>query len=213
MDPPPAEGNFCDNSNRPVKPHIAVWYKRHTGYVENSDHMTNSYSMRRHTFKWTTKLFFNLDRTVRNSWIRLSSCGAKFTHRDFRILVRNLIEEAGKSQDDPTPWLVGRPTVAATNVVRLESRHNSNGQRNHPPNSTAVCVHLAAREGAQRISVPDVTWACLWCLVSQNIHHNKSVNHPHCEYCVVIKQWSKVLQTFCSNQNYVSNEQFTPHFI
>jgi hypothetical protein len=22
MDPPPAEGNFCDDSNRPLKPHI-----------------------------------------------------------------------------------------------------------------------------------------------------------------------------------------------
>ena len=31
--------------------------------------------------------------------------------------------------------------------------------------------------------------------------------------CVWIKQWSKVPQTFCSNQNYVSNELFTPNFI
>jgi len=29
MDPPPAEGNFCDNSNCPVKPHIVKWYNRH----------------------------------------------------------------------------------------------------------------------------------------------------------------------------------------
>jgi len=34
----------------------------------------------------------------------LSSCGAKYTYRDFRLLlVRNLIEEAGKSQDCPPP--------------------------------------------------------------------------------------------------------------
>ena len=26
MHPPPAEGNFCDNSNHPVKPHIVEWY-------------------------------------------------------------------------------------------------------------------------------------------------------------------------------------------
>jgi len=25
-DPPPAEGNFCDNSNCPMKPHSAEWY-------------------------------------------------------------------------------------------------------------------------------------------------------------------------------------------
>jgi len=49
MDSPPAEGNFCDNSNRPVKPHIMEWYNQHMGYVNNSDRMTNSYSIRQHT--------------------------------------------------------------------------------------------------------------------------------------------------------------------
>ena len=45
MDPPPAEGNFCDDSNCPVKPDIVERYNRHMGYVDNSDHMANSYSM------------------------------------------------------------------------------------------------------------------------------------------------------------------------
>jgi hypothetical protein len=36
-----------------------------------------------------------MDLTVLNSWILLSSCGAKYTHRDFRLLlVRKLTEEA-----------------------------------------------------------------------------------------------------------------------
>jgi len=111
MDPPPAEGNFCDDSNRPVKPHIMQQYNWHMGYIDSSDCMANSYSMSQGTFKWTTKLFFHfLDLTVLSSWILLSSRGAKYTHRDFRLLlVRNLIEEAGKSQDRPTPRLVGRP--------------------------------------------------------------------------------------------------------
>jgi len=137
MDPPPAEGNFCD-SNRPMKPDDVVRYNRHMGYVDNSDRMANSYSMCRHTFKWTTKLFFHLlDLTVLNSWILLSSCGAKYTHWDFRLLlVRNLIEEAGKSQDRPTPRLVGRPSAAATNVLRLESRHNQ-----HWPAKSSTNVH------------------------------------------------------------------------
>jgi len=26
MDPTPAEGSFCDDSNHPVKPHIVEWY-------------------------------------------------------------------------------------------------------------------------------------------------------------------------------------------
>ena len=51
MDLPPAEGNFCDNSNRPIKPHTVEWYNRHMGYVNNSDRMANSYSMSRCAFK------------------------------------------------------------------------------------------------------------------------------------------------------------------
>jgi hypothetical protein len=63
------------------------------------------------------KLFFHLlDLKLLNSWILLSSLGAKYTHKDFRLLVMNLIEEVGKSQDHPTPRLVGRPTLATTNV-------------------------------------------------------------------------------------------------
>jgi hypothetical protein len=123
MDPPPAEGKFCDYNNRPVKPHIMARYNRYMGYIDNSDRMANSYSMGRRNFKWTMKLFFHLlDLTVLNSWILLSSCGAKYTHRDFRLLVRILIEEAGRSHDRPTPSLVGRPNAAATNVMRLDGR-------------------------------------------------------------------------------------------
>jgi len=33
MDPPPAEGNFCDNRKSPVKPHIMERYNQHMGYV------------------------------------------------------------------------------------------------------------------------------------------------------------------------------------
>jgi len=43
MDPPPAEGNFCYASNRPMKPHFLRRYNRHMGYVDNPDHMANSY--------------------------------------------------------------------------------------------------------------------------------------------------------------------------
>ena len=76
MEPPTAEGNFCDESNRPVKPHIVEWYNRHMGFTDNSDCMANSYSMSQCNFKWTTKLFFHfLDLTVLNNWILLSSCG------------------------------------------------------------------------------------------------------------------------------------------
>jgi hypothetical protein len=126
MDPPPAEGNFCDDSISPVKPHVMEWYNRHLGYVDSSDLMANSYSVSRCTFKWTTKLFFHLlDPTALNSWILFPSCGAKYTHWNVRLLlVRNLIEEAGKSQDCPTPRLVGRPSADTTNVVWPKNQHN-----------------------------------------------------------------------------------------
>jgi len=45
IDPPAAEGNFCDNSNHPMKPHIVELYKRYVSYVDISDCMANSYSM------------------------------------------------------------------------------------------------------------------------------------------------------------------------
>ena len=124
-DPSPAEGNFCDDSNCPVKPNIMEQYNRHVGCSDISDRMANSYLMSRHTFKWTAKLFFHLlDLRVLNSWILLSSCEAKYTHRDFRLsLVRNLIEEAGMGQDRPSRRLVGRPSAGTTNVVRHESHH------------------------------------------------------------------------------------------
>jgi len=120
-------------------------YNRHLGYVDIYDLMANSYSVSRCTFKWTTKLFFHLlDLTVLNSWILFSSCGAKYSHWDVRLLlVRNLIEEAGKSQDCPTPRLVGRPIADTTNVW-LKSRHNQ-----HWPvrSSTQLHCHLCSSRG------------------------------------------------------------------
>jgi hypothetical protein len=105
--------------------------------------MANIYLMSRHTFKWNTKLFFNLlDLTVLKRRILLSSCGDKYTHHDFRLLlVRNIPEEVGKSQDHPTPRVVGRPSAAATKAVRLKGRP----YQQLPPNSAAISVHLAAR--------------------------------------------------------------------
>jgi len=124
MDPPPAEENFCDDSKCPMKPHIVKQYKGHTGYVENSDCLLNSYSMNQRTFKWTTKLFIHLlDITLLKIWITLSYCRAKYTHWDL-LLVRNLIEEAGKCQDRHTPRMAGRLIAGAKIVLWLESRRN-----------------------------------------------------------------------------------------
>ena len=103
MDPPPAEENFCDDTNRPVKHHIV---ERHNRHVDSSDRMADSYSMSRRTFKWTTKLFFQLlNLNILNSSILKTSCKTKDTDRDFRLLlVRKLIEEAGKCLNRPNSF-------------------------------------------------------------------------------------------------------------
>ena len=122
------------------------------GYVDNSDHMPNSYSMNQRTFKWTTNLFFHLlELRALNSWIVLSSCGAKYTHQDFRLLlVRNLTEEAGKSQDCHTPRLVGRPSAGAKYVLPLRNRHNK-----HRPMkfSTQLCCCLCSCHSQRKSTV------------------------------------------------------------
>src|SRR5215510_5879831 len=146
---PTAERYFCDQRKRTVRPHITELYNRHMGHVDNSDLMAKSYSMIRRTFKWTMKLFFHLlDLTVLKSWILLSSCGAKHTHRDFRLLlVRNLIEEAGKSQDCPTPRLVGSSCSGAKDVLRLESRYNKHWQAK---SSTKLHCRLCSSRGQRK---------------------------------------------------------------
>ena len=142
-DPPPAEGNFCDDSNRPVKPNIVERYNRHMGYVDISDRMSNSYSMSRRTFKWTTKIFFHfLDLTVVNSWILLSSCGAKYTHRDFRLfLVRNLIEEAVTLRSKYTPQHP-IPRHPQTAFLPQCQRPGFTPINNYRQNYSSICLNL-----------------------------------------------------------------------
>jgi hypothetical protein len=164
MDPPLEEGNFCDDSKQAVKPQIVAQYNWHMGYVDISDRTANSHSMCQRTFKWTTKLFFHLlDQTVINSCILLSSCGAKYTHQYFRLfLVRNL----KRAYITPPPdWL--KDQMQAQKVF-CDSRVaiTNSGQRNQPPNCTAVCVLLTAKERAQCINVQDVMWVCARCHVS-----------------------------------------------
>ena len=97
------------------------------------------------------EIFFHLlDLTVLNSWILLSACGAKYTDRDFRLLlVRNLIEEDGKSQDHPSPRLAVRPSVGAKMFCDSRVAITNTGQRNHQPKCAAVCVLVTAKKMAR----------------------------------------------------------------
>ena len=56
----PAEGNFCNEEGKAIKPQTVMDYNHHMGCVDKGDRMANSYSISRRTFKWTKKLFFHL---------------------------------------------------------------------------------------------------------------------------------------------------------
>ena len=150
-----------------------------------------------HTFKWTTKLFFHLlDLTVLNSWILLSSCAAKYTHWDFRLLLlSNLIQEAGKSQDCPTPRLVGRANMGTKNVLQLESCHNKHWPaKSSTPLHCRLCSFHAQRKGTvYKCARCDVGLCVVPCFTEYHTKVNLWI------LCVMIKQWSKVPQNFCSN--------------
>ena len=70
---PPAEGKFCNNKGKVIKPQIVVHYNRHMGYIDKGDRMANSYSINRRTWKCTKKLFFHpFDLAILNSYILFS---------------------------------------------------------------------------------------------------------------------------------------------
>ena len=92
-------------------------------WFEATDHYTAyrlSYSISRRTWKWTNKLFFHLlDLTILNSYILLSSCGANWTHRDFRLaLVENMLELAARGPPRPQRPR-GRPPAGSSGRSRI----------------------------------------------------------------------------------------------
>jgi len=164
MDPPPAEGNFCDNSNHHMEPHNVEQYNLQMSYINNPDHMANRYLMIWCNYKWIGMFFHLLNLRALNFWILLPSCGPKYTHWDFRLsLVRKLIEEAGRSQDRPTPILVGRPTEAITYVMQLNSCHSFHN-KHWPANSSKLCCHLCSAHGQSKSMVHNHAKCglCLW---------------------------------------------------
>jgi hypothetical protein len=82
----PAEGHFSSEEGKTIELQIVMDYNHHMGYMDKCDRMAFSYSISRHTFKWTKKLFFHLlDLAILNSYILHSLCeGKKMPHRDFR---------------------------------------------------------------------------------------------------------------------------------
>jgi hypothetical protein len=67
------------------------------GHKDKGERMENSYSIEHWAWKWTKKLHFHpLDLTILNSFIILSLCGVRMTHRQFTLdLIQNMIQKAG----------------------------------------------------------------------------------------------------------------------
>jgi hypothetical protein len=126
-------------------------------YVDKSNRMANSYSVSRRTFRWTKKLFFHLiDLTLLNSWI-LSSCRAKYSRRDFQlILIRNLVEEGDKNER-PHPLMRGGTNPAIQNIARLEWRQNEHW----PAKGNKLCCRVCSARGKTTQTI----YQCVKCQV------------------------------------------------
>ncbi|PNF34863.1 hypothetical protein B7P43_G03728 [Cryptotermes secundus] len=105
-------------------PHTKTILQHTHGYVDKVDRMANSYSISHWTWKRTNKLFFHLlDLTILNSFILLSSCGAKLSHREFCLaLVRNMLEHAARGSPRPQRFM-GRPPAVSSAISRETELH------------------------------------------------------------------------------------------
>jgi hypothetical protein len=54
---PPEEGNFCDERKNALKPATIQDYNRYVECTDKSDHMMNTYSISRWSWKLTKKNF------------------------------------------------------------------------------------------------------------------------------------------------------------
>ena len=116
-----AEGNFCNEKGKAIKPQIVINYNHHMGCGAKGDRMANSYSISQGKFKWTKKLFFHLlGLAVLSRYILHSSCGRKkISRRYFRYtLVRNTLAHAGPERRVPRPLC--RPPNVESHITMLE---------------------------------------------------------------------------------------------
>jgi hypothetical protein len=150
MHQPPTNGNFCDEHGNAMQPELIQDYNRHMGYADVGGRMTNSYLIQWRTWKWTKKLFFHLlDMTILNSFLLLTACGTKITHRYFRLsLMRNLIERAGGLPGPLRP--LGRPCVSQKQVTWLEVNFISHCPF---PSSRLYCRACSAQGIKKRVQV------------------------------------------------------------
>ncbi|PNF38713.1 hypothetical protein B7P43_G16719 [Cryptotermes secundus] len=118
--------HFVDNNtktDRNADSYDRLWKIR---TIFDVDRMANSYSISCRTWKWTNKLFFHfLDMTILNSFILLSSCGTKLSHREFRLApVCNMLEHAARGPPRPQQSM-GRPPAVISDISIREGLSTS----------------------------------------------------------------------------------------
>jgi hypothetical protein len=79
-------GIFVTSPEMPQIANIIEQYDTHVSYADNSDRMTNSYSICHHPWKQTRKLFFHfLGLSVLNAFLLHKCCCREVSHTEFRI--------------------------------------------------------------------------------------------------------------------------------
>jgi hypothetical protein len=159
------------------------------GFVDNADHMANSHSVSRRTFKVDHKIVFPHSGSKSTpAGYCYPHVGAKYTQWDFRLLLVRYLRKVEGVKDCPSPRLVGIPSAGAKKALRLEDRHQTHWPANLLTNCAAIC---------------DMGLCMVLCFEEHhtkvNLWRTPTVNTVCCD------KWSKVLQTFCSNQIYVTN--------
>ena len=118
-------------------------YNHLMGYVDKGDRMAETYSINRHTWKWTKKLFFHLfDLAILNSYILFSSLGGKkISLGDFRLtLMRNLVAQAGQEWNVRRPVGGTAPALQPLDQFDLKNVAGNIGLFRLPHEEDVVCV-------------------------------------------------------------------------
>jgi hypothetical protein len=116
---------------------------RHTGFINKSDHMTNSYSIRRRTWKWMKKLFFSPSGTFSSELFYFSSL----------LVVQNYLTEISDLPWSRMPQLQttpqGRPTPSTNYLTRPDIWHSEHWPSEGKRDWSHVCVPQKTKKREQ----------------------------------------------------------------
>jgi hypothetical protein len=131
---------------------------RDMGCIDESDHMTCSYSISSHNWKWTKNLFFHL-LEFWTIFIPLTYCESKLSHWHFRLaLARDLIQEGEGALTTDNPAGKTDPFHHPTDPT-WQDKLNTDHQREEE--FGVACVPWKTRKCGQISSVQNATWGCV----------------------------------------------------